>query len=163
MKQPRTVLIIIFICALSVAALLAALTAAGVLHWGEDTPQKFQSKGKLEVVCDVEISRLNEGLTQPFDVDKLTLPAEFDFEEKTGWYTGEFTISKNRKGTLKVEGSVLEIYRPAMFKRYGLTVIGEHVTLDRSNGQFKQWIDLDSEKRLDLITGRCKRTTNAPF
>ena len=162
MKPFRTA-IILLICAVGVAVLLGALTATGNLHWGEETTQKFQSKGKLEVVCDVEISHLNEGLTQPFDVDKLTLPAEFDFEEKTGWYTGEFTISKNRKGTLKVEGSVLEIYRPAMFKRYGLTIIGEHVTLDRSNGQFKQWIDLEGEKRLDLITGHCKRTTDAPF
>ena len=59
--------------------------------------------------------------------------------------------------------TVLEIYRPAMFKRFGLTIIGEHVTLDRSNGQFKQWIDLEGEKRLDLITGHCKRTTDAPF
>ena len=159
----RSLTIVILICLIVVALLLGTLTATGILHWGDEPKQNFQSKGKLEVVCEVEVSRLNEGLTQPFDIDKITIPAEFDFEEKTGWYTGEFTISKNRKGTLKVEGPVLEIYRPAMFKRYGLIVLGEHVTLDRTNGEFKQWIDLDGEKRLDLITGRCKRTTNVPF
>jgi hypothetical protein len=154
---------VILICLLFIALLLGGLTATGLLHWGEEPKQHFQSKGKLEVVCEVEVSRLNEGLTQPFEIDKITLPAEFDFDEKTGWYTGEFTISKNRKGSLKVDGPVLEIYRPAMFKRFGLIVLGEHVTLDRTNGEFKQWIDLEGEKRLDLITGRCKRTTNAPF
>ena len=159
----RSRMSVIVTCLIIVALLLGVLTATGLLRWGEGTKQNFQSKGKLEVVCDVEVSRLNEGLTQPFEVDKITIPAEFDFEEKTGWYTGEFTISKNRKGSLKVEGPVLEIYRPAMFKRYGLIVLGEHVTLDRTNGEFKQWIDLDGEKRLNLITGRCKRTTNAPF
>ena len=161
MSRSRTS--VILICVVVIVLLLGGLTAAGFLHWGEEPKQNFQSKGKLEVVCEVEVSRLNEGLTQPFDVEKITIPAEFDFEEKTGWYTGEFTISKNRKGTLKVEGPVLEIYRPAMFKRYGLNILGEHVTLDRTNGAFKQWIDLDGEKRLDLITGHCKRTTNAPF
>lgn len=154
---------VIVLCAGVVALLLGTLTATGVMHWGDEPPQKFQSKGKLEVVCEVEISRPSEGLAQPFDIEKITIPAEFDFEEKTGWYTGDFTISKNRKGTLKIEGPLLEIYRPAMFKRYGLIVLGEHVTLDRTNGEFKQWIDLDGEKRLDLITGHCKRTTNAPF
>ena len=159
----RSRMSVIVTCLIIVALLLGVLTATGLLRWGEEPKQNFQSKGKLEVICEVEVSRLNEGLTQPFEVDKITIPAEFDFEEKTGWYTGEFTISKNRKGSLKVEGPVLEIYRPAMFKRYGLIVLGEHVTLDRTNGEFKQWIDLDGEKRLNLITGRCKRTTNAPF
>ena len=154
---------VILICLTVLALLFGGLIATGVVNWGEEPKAHFQSKGKLEVVCEVEVSRPNEGLSQPFDVDKMTIPAEFDFEEKTGWYTGEFTISKNRKGTLKIEGAVLEIYRPAMFKRYGLIILGEHVTLDRTNGEFKQWIDLDGEKRLDLITGRCKRTTNAPF
>lgn len=154
---------ILVTCLILGGVLLGALTAAGLLRWGEEPKQNFQSKGKLEVVCDVEVSHLNEGLTQPFETSKLSLPAQFDFEEKTGWYTGEYTISKNRKGTLKIEGAVLEIYRPAMFKRHGLVILGEHVTLDRSTGQFKQWIDLENEKRLDLITGSCKRTTDAPF
>ena len=159
MKLSRTLVIFLIV----VVVLLGALTATGLLRWGDEPKQNFQSKGKLEVVCEVEVSRLNEGLTQPFETSKLNLPAEFDFEEKTGWYTGEYTISKNRKGTLKVDGALLEIYRPAMFKRYGLVVLGEHVTLDRRTGQFKQWIDLENEKRLDLITGSCKRTTDAPF
>ncbi len=161
MNRSRTSVALIVV--LAVALVLGALLATGVLRWREEPGQTFQSTGKLEVVCEVEISRLNEGLTQPFDVDRITIPAEFDFEEKTGWYTGEFTISRSRKGTLKVDGAVLEIYRPAMFKRFGLVIQGEHVTLDRTNGAFRQWIDLQGDKRLDLITGRCKRKNDLPF
>jgi hypothetical protein len=42
-------------------------------------------------------------------------------------------------------------------------ITGEHFTLNRKNGEFKQWLDLEGDKHLYLITGRCKRTTNAPF
>ena len=115
------------------------------------------------VVCELDVSKPNETLTPPFDTVRLTMPAQFDFDENTGWYTGEYTISMNRKGTLHVRGDVLEVSRPAMFKRYGLVITGEHFTLDRKNGEFRQWLDLDGDKRLDLITGYCKRTTNAPF
>ena len=148
---------------LTIAVVLGALTATGLLHWGEEPKTGFQKKGVLTVICEVEVSRPTNGLGQPFDVESLTMPAEFDFDEKTGWYPGEFTISQNRKGTLTINGSVLEISRPAMFKKYGFAVQGDHVTLDRSNGSFKQWIDLEGEKRLELITGSCRRTTNAPF
>jgi hypothetical protein len=91
------------------------------------------------------------------------MQAVFNFDEGTGAYPGEYTISMNRKGTLKVDKDLLEIYRPAMFKRHGMIIIGEHVTLDRRTGELKQWLDLDGGKRLDLIVGHCKRTNNAPF
>jgi hypothetical protein len=50
-----------------------------------------------------------------------------------------------------------------MFIRYGLNVTGEHFTLDRSNGEFRQWLALKDGKKLDIVSGHCKRTTNAPF
>ena len=159
MTKSKVILILLLI----IAVVLGALTATGLLHWGEETKTGFQKKGLLTVICDVEVSRPTNGLGQPFDVETMTMPAEFDFDEKTGWYPGEFTISQNRKATLTVTGPVLEISRPAMFKKYGFAVLGDHVTLDRSNGSFKQWIDLEGEKRLELITGSCRRTTNAPF
>jgi hypothetical protein len=159
MTKSKVILILLLIIAVS----LGVLTAAGLLHWGEEPKTGFQKKGLLTVICDVEVSRPTNGLGQPFEVESMTMPAEFDLDEKTGWYPGEFTISQNRKGMLTVTGPVLEISRPAMFKKYGFAVLGDHVTLDRTNGSFKQWLDLEGEKRLDLITGSCRRTTNAPF
>lgn len=123
----------------------------------------YQSKGKIDVVCDLEVSKPGDSLAQPFETIRQTMPAQVDFDENTGWYTGEYTISMNRKGTLQVKDDLLMVSRPAMFKRHGLIIIGEHFTLNRRNGEFKQWLDLDGGKRLDLINGRCKRTDNAPF
>jgi hypothetical protein len=159
MTKSKVILILLLIIAVS----LGVLTATGLLHWGEEPKTGFQKKGLLTVICDVEVSRPTNGLGQPFEVESMTMPAEFDLDEKTGWYPGEFTISQNRKGMLTVTGPVLEISRPAMFKKYVFAVLGDHVTLDRTNGSFKQWLDLEGEKRLDLITGSCRRTTNAPF
>ena len=159
MTKSKVILILLLIIAVS----LGVLTATGLLHWGEEPKTGFQKKGLLTVICDVEVSRPTNGLGQPFEVESMTMPAEFDLDEKTGWYPGEFTISQNRKCMLTVTGPVLEISRPAMFKKYGFAVLGDHVTLDRTNGSFKQWLDLEGEKRLDLITGSCRRTTNAPF
>ncbi len=157
MKKSTGLLLALVVLALLAGGALALLTLRG-----KEAPT-YQSKGKLEVICDVEISRPTEGLSQPFDVSHLTLPAQFDFDESTGWYTGEYTISMNRKGTLKVNDAVLEVTRPAFFKRYGLVILSEHFTLDRRSGAFRQWLDLEGEKRLELITGHCKRSNNAPF
>lgn len=147
-------------------ALVAAAHFTGLisLNLGSSSkPGKYKNKGVLEVICDAEISRPGEKLVPPFETSRSPLPALFDFEEGTGAYAGEYTISLNRKGTLKAQGDLLELYRPAMFKRHGVVIIGEHVTLDRRTGEFKQWLDLDGGKRLDLIHGTCKRTDNAPF
>ena len=66
-------------------------------------------------------------------------------------------------GTLQVQDDLLTVSRPALFKRHGVAIVGEHFTLSRRNGEFRQWLDLEGDKRLELITGHCKRTTNAPF
>jgi len=147
-------------------ALIALAHFAGLIALdlgGNAKSIKYKNKGVLEVICDAEISRPGEKLSPPFETSRMPLPATFDFEEGTGAYAGEYTISLNRKGTLKAQGDLLELYRPAMFKRHGVVIIGEHVTLDRRTGEFKQWLDLDGGKRLDLIRGTCKRTDNAPF
>ncbi len=150
--------------ALSVLLLvIAAMTGLISLNIGSNAPEKFLNKGKLEVICEVNVNKPSDGLNQPFETSKLTLPAIFEFDESTGAYAGEYAISLNRKGTLRVNGEVLEISRPAMFKRYGLVITGEHITLNRRTGEFKQWLDLEAGKRLELIAGRCKRTDNAPF
>ena len=157
----------------TIIALLALVVLAGIIIAAQimglisldinDKKTPFQSKGKLDVICDLEVSKPSDNLSQPFDVVRLTMPAQFDFDENTGWYTGEYAISMNRKGTLHVQDDLLKVSRPAMFKRFGLIITGEHFTLNRRNGQFKQWLDLEGDKHLYLITGRCKRATNAPF
>ncbi len=156
-----------------ITALLALIVLGGIIITAQmtglisldmnDKKPPYQNKGKLDVVCELEVSKPNDNLSQPFDTARSTMPAQFDFDENTGWYTGEYAISMNRKGTLNVQDDLLKVSRPALFKRYGLMITGEHFTLNRRNGQFKQWLDLEGDKRLDLITGRCKRATNAPF
>ena len=158
----KTITALLVLIVLAGLAVIAEMTGMlGLDMNGKKTA--YQSKGKLEVVCDVEVSKPNDTLSQPFDTTRLTIPAQFDFDENTGWYIGEYAMSMNRKGTLQVQDDLLTVSRPALFKRHGLTITGEHFTLNRRNGEFKQWLDLGDNKRLDLITGRCKRTTNAPF
>lgn len=160
----RTASIFVVIIVIIVLCVIASVTGLVTINLGDQAkPVGYKNKGVLEVVCDAEISKATDGLVPPFDVSRTTLPAIFDFEENTGAYPGEYTISMNRKGTLKVNGDTLEMHRPAMFKRHGVIIIGEHLTLDRRTGELKQWLDLDGGKRLDLITGTCKRTNNAPF
>lgn len=146
------------------ACAIGVMSGMITLNLGDKSGKaSFANRGTLEVVCDVDISRPGETLSAPFDSVRLTLPAVFNFDENTAAYPGEYTISMNRKGTLRVEDALLEIHRPAMFKRHGVIIIGEHVTLNRKTGEFRQWLDLDGGKRLDLISGTCKRTDNAPF
>ena len=160
----RTASILLAIAVIVVLCVAASVTGLVTFNIGGNAKQaSFVNKGVLEVVCDAEISKATDGLVPPFEVSRTPLPAIFDFEDGTGAYPGEYTISMNRKGTLKVNGDVLEIYRPAMFKRHHVVIIGEHVTLDRRTGQLKQWLDLEGDKKLDLISGSCKRANNAPF
>ncbi len=160
MKKTTTILLSLIV----IAGLIAMAQVSGLISFGADNKkQTYQNKGKLDVVCDLDVSKPGDSLAQPFDTVRMTMPAQFDFEENTGWYTGEYTISMNRKGTLQVKDDLLKVSRPALFKRHGLVITGEHFTLSRRNGEFRQWLDLEGDKRLELITGRCKRTTNAPF
>lgn len=160
MKKLMTILLILIV----LAGLIATAQMTGLISLVTHNKEiAYQNKGKIDVVCDLEVSKPNENLSQPFDTVRMTMPAQFDFEESTGWYTGEYTISMNRKGTLQVHDDLLKVSRPALFKRHGLSITGEHFTLNRRNGEFKQWLDLEGDKHLDLISGHCKRTNNAPF
>lgn len=158
----KTILVLLALIVLAGIVMIAQVNGLLSLDMNGKKPA-YQVKGKLDVVCDLEVSRPTDNLSQPFDTARITMPAQFDFEENTGWYTGEYAISINRKGTLQVQDDLLIVSRPALFKRFGLMITGEHFTLNRKNGEFKQWLDLEGNKRLDLITGRCKRTSNAPF
>ncbi len=151
--------------ALAIALLLAGqLTGLISLNFGSSsTAHHYQNTGLLEVVCDAEISRPGDNLEPPFETSRLTLPVRINFDDSTGAYPGEYTISMNRKGTVHVKDALIEIHRPAMFKRHGAVIVGEFLTLDRKSGDLKQWLELDDGKKLLLITGSCKRIDNAPF
>ncbi|MEO0318732.1 MAG: hypothetical protein RL404_2409 [Pseudomonadota bacterium] len=142
---------------------IVALASLATLNFSGSTGEKYQTRGKLEAVCDVVVQRPVDGLSQPFEVSKLPLPVVIDLDEMTGAYAGEYSISLNRKGTLRVDGDNLEILRQAMFKRYGITIQGEHAELNRKTGEFRQWLDLGNDKHLTLMTGKCRRKDNAPF
>ncbi len=160
----KTASILVTIAVIVVLCAAAALTGLVSFHVGGGAKQaKFVNKGVLEAICDAEISKPGDKLVPPFDVTHTTLPVIFSFDDGTGAYPGEYTISMNRKGTLKVDGDMLEIYRPAMFKRHGVVIIGEHLTLDRSSGQMKQWLDLEGDQRLELISASCRRSDKRPF
>ncbi len=150
---------------LGVAAIVLIAYAIGVLvlGLGRSSSQKYQTSGKLEAVCDVVVQRPVDGLNQPFETGKLALPVVIDFDEMTGAFAGEYSISLNRKGSLHVDGDKVEILRQAMFRRYGITIQGEHAELDRKTGEFRQWLDLGNGKNLTLMSGKCHRPDNAPF
>jgi len=150
---------------LTAAALLVLAQLTGLINLTGKSEHKsqFHNTGALELVCDLEIKRPIDGLAQPPEITRKIMPAGVDFENNTGWYTGEYAISTNRKGTLSIKDSVLEVSRPAMFSRYGISIISEHFTLDRNNGEFEQWLELKGGKKLVLITGSCMRAEKKPF
>lgn len=150
---------------LGVVAIVLIAYGIGVfmLGVGRGSSQPYQTRGKLEAVCDVVVQRPVDGLNQPFETGKLALPVVIDFDEMTGAYAGEYSISLNRKGSLHVDGDKVEILRQAMFRRYGITIQGEHAELDRKSGEFHQWLDLGNDKHLTLMSGKCHRPGNAPF
>lgn len=150
---------------LGLVAIVAIAYGIGalMLGLGRSSSQQYQSRGKLEAVCDVVVQRPVDGLNQPFETGKMTIPVVIDFDEMTGAFAGEYSISLNRKGSLRVDGDKVEILRQAMFRRYGITIQGDHGELDRKSGEFHQWLDLGNDKHLTLMSGKCHRPGNVPF
>ena len=161
MTKSRLILLIL-LGALAIVA-IAYLMGVVTLNLGRGSSPQYQTRGTLDAVCDVVVQRPVDGLAQPFETSKLTLPVVIDLDEMTGAYAGEYAISLNRKGTLHVDGDRLQIVRQAMFKRYGITIQGEHAELNRKTGEFRQWLDLGNDKNLYLMSGKCHRRDNAPF
>ncbi len=161
MNKTRLTLLILLgvVAVVAIAYLMGVLT----LNFGKGQGKTYQTRGKLDAVCNVVVQRPVDGLAQPFETSKLTLPVVIDFDEMTGAFAGEYAISLNRKGTLRVNGDTLEIVRQAMFKRYGITIQGEHAELNRKTGEFRQWLDLGNDKNLYLMSGKCHRRDNATF
>jgi len=162
----KTLLIWTGLAAGLIALVLVAAQQTGFIHLGK-TAQSDHIKGKetsgvLNLVCESVVTRYKNGLAQPPDTERMTLPVGIDLTNNIGWYTGEYTISMNRKGSLTINGALLEVSRPALFSRYGVMVVGEHFTVNRQTGEFRQWLDIKGGTRLDLIQGECKSAVNPP-
>lgn len=145
-----------------IALLLVVAQLTGLINLGKTKHasnlllQSKDTSGVLDLVCDAAVTRYKNGLSQPPETEKMRLPVGIDFTNNVGWYTGEYTISMNRKGTLSISGDLLEVSRPAMFPRYGVMITGEHFTINRQTGELRQWLDVKGGTRLDLIRGECK-------
>ena len=159
----KTKLILLMLLGAVAIVVIAYVMGVVTMSFGRGSGQSYQTRGTLEAVCDVVVQRPVDGLNQPFEVSKLPLPVVIDLDEMTGAYAGEYSISMNRKGTLQVDGDNLEILRQAMFKRYGITIQGEHAELNRKTNEFRQWLDLGNDKHLYLMAGKCHRKDNLPF
>jgi hypothetical protein len=159
----QKILIFFIIIIIGVLSILAA-QLSGLINLGLNNSNDitYSNKGVYEVICDSEVARPLNGLGQPPEITRVMLPAGVDFEEGTGWYTGEYAISTNRKGSLKVDGAILTVSRPAMFSRYGTSIQGEYFTIDRQNGEFKQWLAIEGDKKLYIISGKCKKSSKSP-
>ncbi len=177
MKKPSTVCMVLL-------SLLIAIVVFAVAGWityeqGRDefslpgasqtTPhapppaaQKI-ANGQLTVVCEATHSLPVNGFDSPPKVYTEMLLGGLDFDNKTGWYQGQFAISETRKGSLTQEGSVARVSRPALFERFGVMVTGEQFTLDRTTGEFLQSLTLNDNRKIDLIKGYCGKLTKAPF
>jgi hypothetical protein len=58
---------------------------------------------------------------------------------------------------------LLHVRRPALFPRFGVMVAGEEFTVNRSTGEFRQWLNLQDGRTLELMSGYCGRFAKAPF
>ena len=58
---------------------------------------------------------------------------------------------------------MLHVRRPAMFQRFGVMVTGEEFTLNRATGEFRQSLNLQDGRTLELMSGYCGKFAKAPF
>ncbi|MGI9134836.1 MAG: hypothetical protein ACR2I0_13010 [Rhodoferax sp.] len=134
------------------------------------TPEQIlnAAKGKYSTenanfVCEVMVSMPQGDLEADPKVYTDVVVVGLNFEQKAGWYQGQFSISESRKGTMVIEGSKVVVSRPAMFSRFGQMVIGEDFTFDRADGAFVQTLTFKGGKRRHIIKGTCAKMTSAPF
>ena len=130
-------------------------------HPPSAAPQVTDSQ--FTVVCHATQSLPVNGFDAPPKVFTETLLGNLDFDNKTGWYQGQFAISESRKGSLTQEGSMVRVSRPALFERFGAMVTGEQFTIERTTGEFLQSLTLKDGRIFDLIKGYCGKLIKAPF
>lgn len=155
-------LIVIFICGGFVARRM------GLLHFtapssraGADAAQSDDQKFNL--VCQVKYTLPLDGLDAPPKSFTDTLVGGVDYDNKSGWYQGNFGMTESRKGTLVTKGSKTLVSRPALFPRFGTNVTNEEFTIDRTSGEFVVTLTLQDGRPLQVIKGYCGKLTKAPF
>ncbi len=180
MKSPRAVggqtMLAVLIAAAVVLLLVLGLGAFGVyagwIHLGAPSGKAVGGKqvdavdkntGESKFICEVTISMPQRTLEAEPKVYNDMLVAGVDFDQKTGWYQGDFAISEGHKGSLKVNGTKISVSRPAMFERFGVMIIQEEFTIDRSDGSFVQTLTFRGDKTRHILKGFCGGLTTAPF
>jgi hypothetical protein len=180
MKSPRAVggqtMLAVLIAAAVVLLLVLGLGAFGVYAgWirlgtpsgkavgGKQVDAVDKNTGESKFICEVTISMPQRTLEAEPKVYNDMLVAGVDFDQKTGWYQGDFAISEGHKGSLKVNGTKISVSRPAMFERFGVMIIQEEFTIDRSDGSFVQTLTFRGDKTRHILKGFCGGLTTAPF
>ena len=118
----------------------------------------------LDLICELQLDldgmmALGINANEP---SRIAL-AQIDFGKASGWYQGKLSISEGRAGALTVKGSKLQVSRPAMFQRFGVTITREEFTVDRNTGAFTQSLTLNDNRVVGLIRGTCAKVIKPPF
>ena len=179
MKTPRAAsgqtMLAVLVSAAIVLLLVLALGAFGVyagwIHLGSTGPkgaatkeiEKEKNTGEAKFICEVTISMPQRTLEAEPKVYNDMLIAGVDYDQKTGWYQGDFAISEGHKGARTVNGSKIAVSRPAMFERFGLMIIQEDFTIDRADGSFVQTLTFKGDRTRHILKGFCGGLTTAPF
>jgi len=122
------------------------------------------NKGVLDLICELHLDldgQLAMGITTN-EPARMSI-AQIDFDKSAGWYQGTFTISESRAGKLAVQGDILKVARPAMFRMFGKQITGEQFTVNRKTGEFIQTISIQDGTRIDLIKGICAKVIKPAF
>ncbi len=132
------------------------------------TPEQALGKTKLSTesanfVCEVMVSMPRGNLQAEPEVYSDVVVVGLNYEQKSGWYQGQFSISESRKGSMVLEGSKAVVSRPAMFQRFGEMIIGEDFTFDRLDGAFVQTLTFKGGKRRHILKGTCAKMSGPPF
>ena len=138
-------------------------TPSGKAVGGKQVDAVDKNTGESKFICEVTISMPQRTLEAEPKVYNDMLVAGVDFDQKTGWYQGDFAISEGHKGSLKVNGTKILVSRPAMFERFGVMIIQEEFTIDRSDGSFVQTLTFRGDKTRHILKGFCGGLTTAPF
>jgi hypothetical protein len=138
-------------------------TPSGKAVGGKQVDAVDKNTGESKFICEVTISMPQRTLEAEPKVYNDMLVAGVDFDQKTGWYQGDFAISEGHKGSLKVNGTKISVSRPAMFERFGVMIIQEEFTIDRSDGSFVQTLTFRGDKTRHILKGFCGGLTTAPF
>jgi hypothetical protein len=168
MKMKRNAIIVV--AALGLMLLVALIAYQIGLHAARtggvaaelDAEAATHDKG-LSLICDLRVSMPRADLDSPRENYTQMFIAGIDFASRSGWYQGQFAISEMRKGTVTSEGATLTVRRPAMFPRFGVMIAGEAFSLNRENGEFRQWLTLQDGSTLELMKGYCGRFAKAPY